>query len=173
MANVTTIPVDAARAERNLGISYPPADAAVHLGAGEPVDGQALQRELIDFDSEAPQGKAFRALATAAPGGLSQFVEIKWPARLAPKAGSPLRGTSLPRSDVWIVTWTVDEGHALSRVLTPGVDSHDGWESYTKNYEAISAEMRAGCPPSPLPEEPDHAAVDAFLLDAYRRSWSW
>ena len=60
------------------------------------------------------------------------------------------RGVSLPKADVLIVTWTVDEGHALSRVLTPGVDSHDGgrqaWKPYTKNYEAISAEMRAGCP---------------------------
>ena len=45
-----------------------------------------------------------------------------------------------------IVTWTVDEGHALSRVLTPGVDSHDDWKPYTKNYDAISAQMRAGCP---------------------------
>jgi uncharacterized protein len=24
-----------------------------------------------------------------------------------------------------------------------------------------------------LPEEPDREAVDAFLVDAYRRSWGW
>ena len=135
MANVTTVPVDAGWAERNLGISYEPAARAARFGADEPVDEQALQRELIDFDSEAPQGEAFRALATAAPGGLSQFVEIKWPAGLAPKAGARPRGASLPQADVLIVTWTVDEGHALSRVLTPGVDSHD-------RVEAVHQELR-------------------------------
>ena len=98
MANVTTVPVGAAWAERNLGISYPPAGAAVHPGAGEPVDGQALARELIEFDSEAPEGKAFRALATAAPGGLSQFVEVKWPAGLAPKAGATATGRLVAES---------------------------------------------------------------------------
>jgi nucleoside phosphorylase len=45
-----------------------------------------------------------------------------------------------------VVTWTVDEGHALSRVLTPGVDSHEDWVPYTKNYETLSADMVAGCP---------------------------
>ena len=145
MANVTALPVDNGWAERNLGISYEP-EGGGRFGADKPVDEQALQRELIDFDSEAPQGEAFRALATAAPGGLSQFVEIKWPAGLAPKPRSRPRGSSLPKADVLIVTWTVDEGHALSRVLTPGVDSHDGWKPYTKNYDAISAAMRAGCP---------------------------
>src|SRR5205823_2330510 len=41
---------------------------------------------------------------------------------------------------------TVDEGHALSRVLTPGFDSRDDWKAYTKNFAAISADMRPGCP---------------------------
>ena len=54
------------------------------------------------------------------------------------------------------MTWTVDEGHALSRVLTPGKDSHDDYVPYTHNYEAISKKMRAGCP-----------AVEAKRLGAY------
>ena len=26
---------------------------------------------------------------------------------------------------------------------------------------------------TPLPEEPDRVAVDAFLVDAYRQAWGW
>ena len=40
----------------------------------------------------------------------------------------------LPRADVLVVTWTVDEGHALSRVLTPGKDSRNDYLSYTHNF---------------------------------------
>ena len=45
-----------------------------------------------------------------------------------------------------VVTWTVDEGHALSRVLTPGKDSRNDYRSYTHNFASISKKMRAGCP---------------------------
>lgn len=141
-------------ARRNLGIDYAadePAAARRLAGVGAGPAGavpsdRELQRELIEFDSEAPEGEAFRALATAAPGGLGKFVEIKWPKGLEPRPGKKPRGTSLPKADVLIVTWTVDEGHALSRVLTPGSDSRDDWKPYTKNFQAISAQMRAGCP---------------------------
>ncbi len=44
------------------------------------------------------------------------------------------------------MTWTVDEGHALSRVLTPGKDSRNDYLSYTHNFAAISRKMRKGCP---------------------------
>jgi hypothetical protein len=47
---------------------------------------------------------------------------------------------------VLVVTWTVDEGHALSRVLTPGKDSRNDYLSYTHNFAAISSKMRKGCP---------------------------
>jgi hypothetical protein len=47
---------------------------------------------------------------------------------------------------VLLVTWTVDEGHALSRVLTPGKDSRDDYRPYTHNYASISRKMRSGCP---------------------------
>jgi len=45
-----------------------------------------------------------------------------------------------------VVTWTVDEGHALSRVITPGKDSRNDYQSYTHNFASISKKMRAGCP---------------------------
>jgi nucleoside phosphorylase len=47
---------------------------------------------------------------------------------------------------VLIVTWTVDEGHALSRVLTPGKDSRNDYVSYTHNFSSLSKKMRSGCP---------------------------
>ena len=45
-----------------------------------------------------------------------------------------------------VVTWTVDEGHALSRVLTPGKDSKNDYVPYTHNFATISKKMRRGCP---------------------------
>jgi Phosphorylase superfamily len=114
---------------------------ALRAGEAPKVSDEELPRELIEFDSEAPEGEAFRQVAVAAPGGLSQFVEITWPDGFAPTPGRKPRGESLPQADVLVVTWTVDEGHALSRVLTPGFDSRDDWKPYTKNYESISQLM--------------------------------
>lgn len=45
-----------------------------------------------------------------------------------------------------MVTWTVDEGHALSRVLTPGKDSRDDYVPYKRNFSSIAATMSAGSP---------------------------
>jgi hypothetical protein len=50
----------------------------------------------------------------------------------------------------------VDEGHALSRVLTPGKDSRNDYLSYTHNFAAISKKMRRGSP-----------ALEAKRLGAY------
>ena len=106
-----------------------------------------LRREIIDFDSEAQSGLQFLAFTTAT--GLSHYTEITWPKGLAPRTGptpSGPPGGPLPQADVQVVTWTVDEGHALSRVLTPGKDSHNDYVHYTHNYDTISRKMRAGCP---------------------------
>src|SRR5262249_38536734 len=48
--------------------------------------------------------------------------------------------------DVLVVTWTTDEGHALSRVLTPGKDSGNDYVAYTQNFDTISQKMSRGCP---------------------------
>jgi Phosphorylase superfamily len=55
-----------------------------------------------------------------------------------------------------VVTWTVDEGHALSRVLTPGKDSRNDYVPYTHNYATIASKMSKGSP-----------AVQAKRLGAY------
>jgi phosphorylase superfamily protein len=154
--------VDRRWAQRNLGfdpIATPPPAATFAFApaakpSGSPED---LQREIIDFDSEAPAGREFLAFSTAT--GLSRFTDIPWPKGLAPKTGNAPSGRAggpLPRADVLAVTWTVDEGHALSRVLTPGKDSRDDYRPYTHNYATISKKMRAGSP-----------AVEAKRLGAY------
>jgi hypothetical protein len=106
-----------------------------------------FQREIIDFDSEAPEGMAFMAFTNAT--GLSRFTDIPWPKGLEPKTGAKPAGrknSALPHADVLVVTWTVDEGHALSRVLTPGKDSRNDYVSYTHNFAAISRKMSKGSP---------------------------
>jgi Phosphorylase superfamily len=143
--------VDRKWVERNLGFDPitkpPPATAFAYAPAARAATTEDLQREIIDFDSESPAGLQFLAFTTAT--GLSRYTDVPWPKGLAPKTGPTPSGGSnsaLPRADVLLVTWTVDEGHALSRVLTPGKDSHDDYLSYTHNFETISKKMRNGCP---------------------------
>jgi nucleoside phosphorylase len=143
--------IDRGWVKRNLGfdpIATPaPASTFSFARAERTSSVEDLQREIIDFDSEAPEGKEFLAFTTAT--GLSRYTDVPWPKGLGPKtdkaapAGS---GGGLPTADVLVVTWTVDEGHALSRVLTPGKDSRNDYRPYTHNFASISTKMRAGCP---------------------------
>src|SRR6266481_6238827 len=143
---------DRAWIERNLGFDpiarpAPETTFAVIAAAAKAPNMEDLQREIIDFDSSAPAGMQFLAFTTAT--GLSRFTDIPWPKELEPKTDPVARkGTSgrLPQADVLVVTWTVDEGHALSRVLTPGKDSANDYLSYKHNYVSIAKKMRKGCP---------------------------
>jgi len=143
--------VDRKWVERNIGfdpIAVPaPASTYAFAAAAKSSSNEDLQREIIDFDSEGPDGRAFLAFSTTT--GLSRFTDLTWPRGLAPKTGTAPRGgagSPLPRADVLVVTWTVDEGHALSRVLTPGKDSRNDYRPYTHNYASIARKMRPGCP---------------------------
>jgi hypothetical protein len=143
--------VDRQWVQRNLGfdpIATPaPASTFAVTEAASSSSPENLQREIIDFDSEAPAGKEFLAFSTAT--GLSRYTDVPWPKGLAPKTGKTPSGSTsspLPKADVLVVTWTVDEGHALSRVLTPGKDSRNDYRSYTHNFASISKRMRRGCP---------------------------
>lgn len=113
----------------------------------EAVQDVDLQREIIDFDSEGAEGKEFFAFSTAT--GLSRFTDIPWPKGKQPISDKTARkgsGGALPIADVLIVTWTADEGHALSQVLTPGKDSRNDYIAYKKNFAKISADMVPRCP---------------------------
>ena len=125
---------------RNLGLKDGGVEAAMALAPNGAVDDDARIAEIMDFDSESANGHAFMEAATLS-AGLSQLQPIPWPKGLEPRPAKPAASESLPNCDVLIVTWTVDEGHALSRVLTPGSDSRDDWVPYTKNFAAISAQM--------------------------------
>jgi hypothetical protein len=148
--------------KRNIGfdpISTPaPVSTFAFAKAAQPSSTpEDFQREIIDFDSDGPEGMAFLAFSTAT--NLSRFTEIPWPKGLEPKTGpkpSGRAGGPLPRADVLVVTWTVDEGHALSCVLTPGKDSHNDYIPYTHNYAVIAGKMSKGSP-----------AVQAKRLGAY------
>src|ERR1700674_3848368 len=137
--------------ERNLGfdpIGQPPSERAfaLPLAARPQAEPEELQREIIEFDSEGPEGREFLAFSTAT--GLTRFTDIPWPRGLTPQTGGrPGSGKGpLPRADILVVTWTTDEGHALSRVLTPGKDSRNDYRPYTHNFASISKKMRPGCP---------------------------
>lgn len=142
--------VGRAWAKRNVGfdpIEKPaPKETFAVAAAAKAATVEDLQREIIEFDSEGVEGQTFVALTKTT--GLSAFTDIPWPKGLAPKTGpKPKSGSGpLPKADVLVVTWTVDEGHALSRVLTPGKDSKFDYVSYTHNYTSIAKQMRAGCP---------------------------
>jgi hypothetical protein len=144
--------VDRNWVERNLGFDpistpAPSSTFAVKTAATPNSTPEDLQREIIDFDSEGPEGMAFMQFTSAT--GLSRFTDIPWPKPLAPKPKTSLAARSsspLPRADVLVVTWTVDEGHALSRVLTPGKDSRNDYVSYAHNFASISRKMTRGCP---------------------------
>ena len=144
--------VDRDWVKRNLGfdpIETPPPTRAFAFpqAATKQATPEDFQREIIDFDSESAEGLQFLAFSTAT--GLSRFSEIPWPKNLAPKTAPKPRGQKggpLPRGDVLVVTWTVDEGHALSRVLTPGKDSRNDYVPYTNNFAQLAKKMRAGCP---------------------------
>src|SRR5450432_1138577 len=137
---------------RNLGFdpNETPAPAATFTfkAAAKPsATVENLQREIIEFDSEAPAGREFLAFTTAT--GLSRFTELKWPSKLKPITDKNARtgpNGALPTGDVLVVTWTVDEGHALSRVLTPGKDSRNDYVSYKHNFTSIAKKLRKGCP---------------------------
>lgn len=144
--------VDRAWILRNIGVDpttvpVPPSAFAVRAAATPGATLDDIQRDIIDFDSEGPEGAAFLAFTKAT--GLSRFVDIPWPKGLAPTpaARAPAAGAKpLPRADALIVTWTVDEGHALSRVLTPGKDSRNDYVPYTHNFAALSRQMSKGSP---------------------------
>jgi nucleoside phosphorylase len=138
--------------KRNLGFDpytiQPPVSAFATTAAARPsATPEDFQREIIDFDSEAPHGAQFLSFSTAT--GLSRFEDIPWPRGMAPttaKSPGKGRGGALPTADVLVVVWTVDEGHATSRVLTPGKDSRNDYAPYTHNFAKLKPLFRNGCP---------------------------
>jgi hypothetical protein len=103
--------VDRKWVERNLGFDListpPPATTFVFARAAKAAMTEDLQREIIDFDSEAPAGREFLAFTTST--GLPRYT-VPWPKGLAPNTGPTSRRSSSPlaRADVRVVTWPVE-----------------------------------------------------------------
>ena len=64
---------------------------------------------------------------------------------LAPIVPAPDSSAALPKADVVVVTWTIDEQDALADVLTPGV-SRAHWYRYNRNFSAFDPLIRVGAP---------------------------
>jgi len=112
---------------------------------------KALARELLNLGRTSlddvnyvdttllPQQEALvAALAIDFPDGLAPT-----PVELNPK---PRPEDKLPKADVVIVTWTVDEVEGLASVFTPGF-TRDKWYRYTHLYDEVYApQIRAHAP---------------------------
>lgn len=97
-----------------------------------------LSRGIDDVgDAEVRHAEVALATPIAFPAGLAPT-----PAPLHPGPG---RTDALPRADVVVVTWTVDEVDALAQVLTPGVTARH-WYPYARDFEAYVATIRPHAP---------------------------
>jgi hypothetical protein len=50
--------------------------------------------------------------------------------------------------------------------------AHRMFDEVIAEIDEVEARLQAALERTPLPAEPDRAAVDAFLVDAYRRVWA-
>ncbi len=62
------------------------------------------------------------------------------PAKDAPDPEAPL-----PKADIVVITWTVDEANALAQVFTPKV-SREHWYPYKRNFDKFKDQIRSGAP---------------------------
>jgi hypothetical protein len=47
------------------------------------------------------------------------------------------------------------------------------FEEVLAEIDEVQRRLAAALEQTALPDEPDRVAVDAFLVDAYRRGWGW
>jgi len=80
---------------------------------------------------------------------VSAELPLPYPAGLAPTPRPidppPDPGAPLPRADVVVITWTVDEQDALCDVFTPKV-GRARWYRYNRNFAAYEPRIRGGAP---------------------------
>jgi hypothetical protein len=109
-----------------------------------------LGRFLIARRAEAPTFLPPGQVAALPQAVPAPELTGKFPTGLAPSAHAPDPNAGptdkLPRADVVVVTWTVDENDALAAVLTPGFSSRS-WSPYSRRYASHYARLiRAGAP---------------------------
>jgi nucleoside phosphorylase len=118
---------------------------------------QEIARYLLSRGTRATAGDGGARAAHAPPRALKK--PIPFPSGLAPVPATapPDRASSdpLPRADVVVITWTVDEVAALAGVLTPGVSpeipkskrtSKPHWVPYDHNFADFAPQIRGTAP---------------------------
>ena len=88
-----------------------------------------------------------------APARVAQLLaatpRIGFPDGLAPQPApmnpAPLPDDALPRADVVVITWTVDELAGLAQVLTPGVPPQR-WHRYSRHFADYQNKIRPHAP---------------------------
>ena len=97
--------------------------------------------DLFLSDSDAAEEADLRFAAARVP--------IAFPDGLAPAPApvdpAPAPTKALPRADVVVITWTVDEVAALAQVLTPGVPA-TRWYPYAKGFSKYKPHIRSHAP---------------------------
>jgi nucleoside phosphorylase len=104
-----------------------------------------LDAHIINFDSDDFRTHQYFTIRTPR----RVLSPIPWPAGEQPiphKLSTHSADKALPHCDVLIVTWTVEEGKALSDVLTPGFNSKTAWYAYTKNFESYKPMLTGRSP---------------------------
>jgi nucleoside phosphorylase len=100
-----------------------------------------LSRGLDPVDL-APDAERLEVVMSAMPA-------IPFPDGLTPQPHpiqpAPSTDAPLPKADVLIVTWTVDELAGLAKVFGPGVAS-GSWHNYAHNFDAFRPHIRAHAP---------------------------
>ena len=101
-----------------------------------------LSRGLDPIELTPAPDRIAPLLAAAAP-------RIEFPDGLAPQPlvldPAPSPDDPLPRADVVVITWTVDELAGLARVLTPRV-APERWHRYTRHFGAYQGKIRPHAP---------------------------
>jgi nucleoside phosphorylase len=105
----------------------------------EPAPAGGLRARAL---APAPAMRSLAAVAAAKP-------TIVFPDGLAPLPRpldpAPASSRALPKAEVVVITWTVDELAALAHVLTPAI-SPTRWYRYTRRFGSYAKQIRPGAP---------------------------
>ena len=108
-----------------------------------------IARALLSAGEDVDVQQQPSVAAMAIPVMAAPKPPIPFPAGLAPKPSAispvPAPIDALPKADVVVVTWTVDEAHALADVLTPGT-TREHWYPYSRNFAHYDPLIRKGAP---------------------------
>ena len=108
-----------------------------------------LAEHIIQFDSDDKSTYSPHTLPLAGIMRASTRAPIPWPVGEAPApvaAAAPEAGAPLPRCDVLVVTWTVEEAKSLADTLTPGFPSKGAWWPYIHLFANYRPLIRNGAP---------------------------